>query len=100
MIERWKTEIRALANENVQLKFLLAQAPMLDAPVATDPTGRQRLAASRSQFAYIHPKTLAPFTWGLPPKTVYCFGVSPTKYVLLSLIPEGRVLYSPFQLPG
>lgn len=89
-----------LASTVAQLKFLLSQAPMIDAPA-----DRERLAASRTPYAYIHPKSIAKLS-----STAHCavshgrsyikFPGCPTKYVLLSLMPEGRIIYSPNPIPG
>lgn len=92
--------IAALQAEVKQLKFILNQAPMIDAPRGDDRAVRVVLNKSRSPFAYIHPKTMASFSWGQAPNRIYVFPGSPTKWVLCSAVPEGRVLYSPLQIPG
>lgn len=99
-IDRLKAELISSTVQIDQLQFLLAQAPMLDAPLPGGPNARNRLAASSTAFASIHPKTLAPFVIDRPPNNVYRFSGSFTVYVLSSLMPEGRVLYSPLQIPG
>lgn len=82
-----------------QLKFLLASAPMIDAP-----TEKAWLQASQSPFAYVHPKTFATMLDVMHvqcrPRFFVVFPGSPTKWVLTSLMPEGRVLYSPLAVPG
>lgn len=91
----------AIANVTItQLKFLLAQAPMIDAPLPSDPMHATRLRQATAPFAYINPKTMSGLTWGIPPNRIYVFPGSSTKYVLTSLMPEGRILYSPLQIPG
>lgn len=89
-----------LAATVAQLKFLLSQAPMIDAP-----TSRDRFATSRTPFAYIHPKTLAKnspdaacnITHG---RLVIRVPGSPTNYVVTSLMPENRIIYTPNPIPG
>jgi hypothetical protein len=85
--------------EIAQLKFLLASAPMIDAP-----SDLIRLQCLRVPFAYVHPKTMAGM---LPkmystrsPRGFMIFPGSPTKWVLVSLMPEGRVIFSPLPIPG
>lgn len=87
----------AAANARItQLSFLLSSAPMIDAP-----RERDRVLASRSPYAYIHPKTFsavsrfATFSQPLDGSTVFKFGGSPTIWVLTSLMPQDRVIYSP-----
>jgi hypothetical protein len=82
-----------------QLRFLLDQAPMIDAPTGEDGECRARLRASSSNFAYVHPKTLSRWV-ETPATTVLKFPGSKTKYVLTSLMPEGRIIYSQTALPG
>lgn len=85
--------------EAAQLKFLLSQAPMIDAP--TD-----RFSAGRvvTQFAYIHPKTLAKISGGqctvLHSNPYVLLPPSRTRWVSTSLMPEDRVIYTPNPLPG
>ena len=89
----------ALEPQISQLKFLLASAPMIDAPNKSE--ARERLQASRSPFAYIHPKTMAGLSLSAHPiRGFMVFPGSPTKWVLTSLMPEGRVIYSPLPIPG
>lgn len=90
-------DVAGLKAQITQLKFLLASAPMIDAPA-----DRFTLAACRSPFAYIHPKT---FAKALPPgmhvnRAFFIFPGSCTKWVLMSTMPEGRVIYSPLPIPG
>lgn len=89
LIEAQRTEIN-------QLKFLLASAPMIDAP-----NERIRYACGVSPFAYIHPKTIAKYAMSAVPQSVWLkFPGSPTKWILTSLMPEDRVIYSPLPMPG
>lgn len=90
----------ALRAEIAQLKFLLASAPMIDMFPPKDKDSLVRMRKVQSPFAYIHPKTLAPFTWGMPPKRVYVFPGSRTVWIPTSLMPEDRVIFSPLQFPG
>lgn len=86
-----------------QLRFLLSQAPMLDAPLDAFSAGR-----AVTKFAYIHPKTFSKFYFVpivLFPKTrafpaYVLVPPSPTRWVVTTLMPEGRVLYTPNALPG
>jgi hypothetical protein len=88
-----------LKAEITQLRFLLNSAPMMDAP-----TERERILASRSPFAYVHPKTFASMLQKArisgPARSFNIFPGSPTKWVLTSCMPEGRVIYSPLAIPG
>jgi hypothetical protein len=88
------SHISRLEADNKQLRFLLGQAPMIDAP-----TEYERLVASQSKFAYIHPKTIAKYVSKLS-KPFLKFGGSPTIYIITSLMPEGFIIYSPNLLPG
>ena len=82
-----------------QISFLLSQAPMMDAP-----DGLERAAHSVTKFAYVNPKTFAKFTRGAySPKTSAPFvriKPSPTKWVLTTMMPEDRVIYTPNPIPG
>lgn len=91
------TVLRATVD---QLKFLLAVAPTIDAPNPRD--ARSVFLGSRSPFAYIHPKTMAQYGTALDkvPHGVVVKPGSPTRWVLLSLVPEGRVIYSSLAIPG
>lgn len=86
-------------TENRQLKFLLSQAPMIDAPVDLFNAGR-----AVTKYAYVNPKTFAKFTKGAyaPKGSAPFIQVRPssTKWVITSLMPEGTVLYTPNSLPG
>jgi hypothetical protein len=93
-------DIATLQAEIDQLKFLLASAPMTVAPVVSDPGSRTRLMGARTKFAYIHPKTISGFTWGMPPKRAIKFPGSPTLWLLTSLMPEGRIIFSDLPIPG
>jgi hypothetical protein len=88
----------AVAVENKQLRFLLSQAPMIDAPQELS-----RAAHSVTKFAYVHPKTLAAFTRGAySPQGSEPFiriRPSPTKWVMTSLMPENVVIYSQNPMP-
>lgn len=91
----------AMANvEIAQLKFLLASAPMIDMLDYRSPDTQRRMRAFTTPFAYIHPKTLAPFTTNMPPGRVYVFPGSQTVWVPMSTMPEGRVIFSPLPVPG
>jgi hypothetical protein len=83
-----------------QLKFLLASAPMIDAPHPLN--ARAVFTNHRVPFAYIHPKTMAQYNdvMGRRIHGMTIFPGSPTKWVLLSTMPEGRVIYSPLPIPG
>jgi hypothetical protein len=85
--------------EAAQLRFLLSQAPMIDAP-----TDRFNAGRAVTNFAYIHPKTLAKVAGGdctIRHSTPYVIlPPSSTKWVSTSLMPEGRVIYTPNSLPG
>lgn len=82
-----------------QLRFLLSQAPMLDAP-----TDLGAAAHSVTKFAYVHPKTFATFTKGAySPKSSAPYvqiRPSPTKWIITTLMPEGVVIYTSNPLPG
>lgn len=100
-VNQYLRDMLAHANvEIAQLKFLLASAPMIDMFAPSDSDSKRRLSKCVSPFAYIHPKTLAPFTWGMPPKRVYVFPGSKTVWVPMSTMPEGRVIFSPIPVPG
>jgi hypothetical protein len=92
--------LAAAHAEIKQLKFLLASAPMIDAPTLLD--ARDRFKTLQSRFAYIHPKTMAryDFLWNKPVNGVVMCPGSPTKWVVLSAMPQGRVIYSPLPIPG
>jgi hypothetical protein len=95
-----RDQVAILTARVQQLSFLLSCAPMMGMFQPKNSESLVRLAASRSPFAYVHPKTLAPFTWGLPPARWYKFPGSPTVWIPVSYMPEGRVIYSPLQIPG
>lgn len=81
-----------------QLQFLLEQAPMIEAP-----TTLHRLQEMRyNNFAYIHPFTLAKASNGkAEPKGHICvFTPSPTKWVVTSIMPKDRVIFTPNPIPG
>lgn len=85
--------------ENKQLRFLLSQAPMQDAPKDLFTAGR-----AVTKYAYVNPKTFAKFTSGAytPKSNAPYIQVrpSPTKWVISSLMPENQVIYTPNPLPG
>ena len=88
--------VRKPISENDQLKFLLSQAPMID----WQPDFPQR---SITPYAYVHPKTLASAPaarWEAPGNSYVTFPPFPTKWLLTSLMPEGRVIFSPNVFPG
>jgi hypothetical protein len=97
---RWISTDPAMAAEIRQLKFLLASAPMIDVPPNTleARTFTQRVVST--PFAYIHPKTMAKLTFEPLRRSFIVFPGSKTKWVLTSLMPEGRVLFSPVPMPG
>jgi len=91
----------ASAHESTikQLKFLLASAPMIDVPA--DPrAAREWTKRVSTPFAYIHPKTMAKITFEPVKGSFMIFPGSPTKWVLTSLMPERRVIFSPLAIPG
>lgn len=99
-VNQYLRDMLAQANSQIaQLLFLLASAPMIDMFPA-NAEGQLRLRTIQSPFAYIHPKTLAPFTWGMPPTRVYRFPGSKTVWVPMSTMPEDRVIFSPLPVPG
>lgn len=94
-VNQYLRDMLVQANAEIaQLKFLLESAPMIDMLT------QDRLAACRAKYAFAHPKSIAPFTWGVPPSRWYKFSGSPTYWIPVSSIPEGRVLFSPWPLPG
>ena len=82
-----------------QLRFLLSQAPMIDAPADLFNAGR-----AVTKFAYVHPKTFAAFTKGAyaPKSSAPYVQISPsrTKWVITTLMPEKVVIYTSNPLPG
>ena len=82
-----------------QLRFLLSQAPMIDAPADLFNAGR-----AVTKFAYVHPKTFAAFTKGAyaPKSSAPYVQISPsrTKWVMTTLMPEKVVIYTSNPLPG
>ena len=82
-----------------QISFLLSQAPMLDAP-----ENLERAAHSVTKFAYVHPRTFAKFTRGAysPLTSAPYVRIRPsgTKWVLTTMMPEDRVIYTPNPIPG
>jgi hypothetical protein len=90
----------ALEDTIKQLKFLLASAPMINVPES--PTeAREWVRRAGTAFAYIHPATMAKITFeSLSHKSFMVFGKGPTKWVLTSLMPKERVIFSPLAIPG
>ena len=78
-----------------QLRFLLNQAPMLIAP-----DDRLRAAHAITPYAYIHPKTFETLSGVSKNVPYFKFPPSPTKWVWTELVPEGRVIYTPNEMPG
>jgi len=92
--------LAAAHAEITQLKFLLASAPMIDAPKPLDAAGWFR--RSVTSFGYIHPRTMAQYRSSTG-SILHGFMIlpgSPTKWILTSLMPEGRVIFSPLAIPG
>ncbi len=91
----------ASAHESTikQLKFLLAGAPMIDVP-ETAVEAREWARRARSPFAYIHPKTMAKITFEPVKGAFIILRGAATKWVLTSLMPERRVIFSPLAIPG
>lgn len=89
----------ALKADILQLKFLLSQAPMLDVGLKPD-----WFSTARAPYALVNPKTIAPFTrYSLQKKTIAPYVMFPgsnTQWVVTSLMPEGRVIFTPNPLPG
>ena len=87
------------ATDSKQLQFLLDQAPMIDFDANFN-----RLNSSVTAYAYVHPKTIAPMTmYARHSKKIapyVMFPGSPTRWVVTTLMPEGRVIYTPNQMPG
>ena len=83
----------ALEDTITTLKILLANAPLMNAPDGDFDMRRINVA-----FVYIHPKTLA--------KLKYMCGElsgpvrGKTIWIPISLMPEGRVIYSAVPIPG
>ena len=91
----------AAAHSDIrQLKFLLASAPMMDAPSKYE--GPSWFKRAITPFGYMHPKTMAQYQWigDKVPNGVVTMPGSNTRWVLTSLMPENRVILSPFQIPG
>ena len=84
----------ALEAQISQLKFLLANAPMMDAP-----GGDFDMSRINIPFVYIHPKTLAKLQTTCGKLPVRVQGAK-SKWVPTSLMPEGRVIYSIRPMPG
>jgi hypothetical protein len=92
--------LAAAHSDIAQLKFLLASAPMMDAPSKFEgPSWFRRVI---TPFGYMHPKTMARYQ-GIGdkvPNGVVTMPGSNTRWVLTSLMPENRVILSTFQIPG
>lgn len=89
--------LAAAHAEIKQLKFLLASAPMIDVPTHDSMEFLRRAGA---RFGYIHPKTMAKISFQPVLHYTIMFPGSKTLWVLTSLMPEGRVLFSSIALPG
>lgn len=77
------------------LRFLLEQAPMLYAP-----DNRMNAVHAVTQFAYIHPATFGRMMQlAVVDKPSYVITPSPTKWVMTTLMPKGRVIYTPNAMP-
>src|ERR1035437_8324776 len=79
-----------------RVEFLLSQAPLQHAP-----TDYNRASCAVTKYAYVHPMTWQKFTgdYSATPQ-VKRISMSPTKWVLTFLMPEGTVIYSPNAMPG
>jgi hypothetical protein len=80
-----------------QLKFLLSQAPMMDASQFFNDFSR--LQASRAPYAYVHPSTFAQMTNGRVPTGSDTIPRSPTRWIVSTLMPVGLILFSPNAMP-
>lgn len=99
LLHEWDGHRARFLAETQQLKFLLSQAPMIDMIT------KDRFAAVRTPFAYVHPKTLSKASGdaacGLSHGRQYVmFPRSPTKWVVLTSMPEDRVIFTPNPIPG
>lgn len=100
-VNQYLRDMLATANVEVtRLKFLLDCAPMIEMFSAKDRDAFSRLANMKARYAYIHPKTLAPFTVNFGPRRMYVFPGSFTAWIPMSAMPEGRVIFSPVPPPG
>ena len=92
--------LAAAHSDIVQLKFLLASAPMMDAPSKFE--GPSWFKRAITPFGYMHPKTMAQYQWigDKVPNGVVTMPGSNTRWVLTSLMPENRVILSTFPIPG
>lgn len=91
---------KSLFASREQLKFLLSQAPIIEAPM-TDYEFRSRLRASTIAFAYVNPKTVQfLFDVGKPVPPYIKIPTSATKWVLTEWMPVGTVIFSPNAMPG
>ena len=97
---------QALLTQIKQLRFIVDQAPMMNAPEGLD--ALSRLNNSVIPYIYINPKTWEAITISLfstgtaRPKYPY-YRISrrcPTRFVPTDLIPEGRMLCTPNKIPG
>jgi hypothetical protein len=91
--------IERIHEDKDQIMFLLNQAPMMDMiPV-------DRAAVACAPFAYVHPKTLAKASGNAActlnhGRQYFVFLGSPTKWIVTSWMPEGRVIFTPNPMPG
>lgn len=81
-------------REREKLQFLLNQAPMMDFPAE-----RERVMAARSSYAYINPATLPPYLTPVGQPDCVVYPGMPTVWVLTTMIPPGRVIFSPNRIP-
>jgi hypothetical protein len=90
----------ALEAEIKQLKFLLASAPMMDAPTIYD--SQEWFKRVSTSFGYMHPVTMAQYSNPMDKVRhgMIIISGSPTKWVMTSLMPKGRVILSPLPIPG
>lgn len=91
--------LAAAHSDIAQLKFLLASAPLIGAPNKYDLGWFRRVI---TPFGYMHPKTMAQYQYigDKVPNGVVTMPESNTRWVLTSLMPENRVILSPFPIPG
>ena len=100
-----KRETISMQNRALhQIQFLLDQAPMQNAPA-----NLMLAAHAVTKYAYVHPNTYCKFTnwrFGALDRTrgvelqSRLISPSPTQWILTSLMPEGRVIFTPNEIPG
>jgi hypothetical protein len=91
--------LAAAHAEIAQLKFLLASAPMIEIPAGFI-HAREFVKRAGATFAYVNPRTMAMITYEPLQKYFMVFPGSKTKWVLTSLMPEQRVIFTPLAIPG